>query len=340
MSPHSLAGLGWSARFARQLTGDETPARISAIHRDRIEALSPQGPVTLRCADTGLLAVGDWVVHDGARVTRCLDRATAVHRRAAGQPARDQLIAANVDTLAIVTSCNADFNAARLERYLAVALAAGALPLVVLTKADLVADAESWRRQAERLSPLLTALAVDATDPEDVARLAPWCRDGQTLALVGSSGVGKTTLQNALTGDAAATQGIREDDAKGRHTTTARALRPTRFGGWLIDTPGMRELGLAGAAEGIDTLFEDVADLAARCRFADCRHEAEPGCAVQAALAEGRLDPGRLARWEKLKREDRHNSESLHQAHDRQRRTDRLYDQGRARSAAKRRGWD
>jgi ribosome biogenesis GTPase len=336
----TLAGLGWSARFARQLGANEHPARVSAVHRDRIQALGPAGALTLRCPDTGLIAVGDWVVQDGTRVLRVLDRASLLHRRAAGIAARDQLIAANVDTLGIVSSCNADFNPARLERFLALALASGALPLVVLTKADLAADAETFRRQAERLSPLLTALTLDATDSAEAARLAPWCRDGQTLALVGSSGVGKTTLQNALTGHAAPTQGIREDDAKGRHTTTARALRATRFGGWLIDTPGMRELGLAGAEDGIDTVFQDVADLAATCRFADCRHRDEPGCAVQAAIAAGTLDPSRLARWEKLRREDRHNAEALHEAHARERHTDRLYDQGRARSAAKRRGWD
>ncbi len=336
----TLADLGWSVDFARQVTPDETPARVCAIHRDRIEALAPSGLLTLRCRDTGLLTVGDWVVHDGASVTRVLERLSLLHRRAAGIAARDQLLAANVETLGIVTSCNADFNTARLERYLALALASGALPLVILTKADLVPDPEAFRRKAERLSPLVTALTLDATDPEDAARLAPWCRAGQTLALLGSSGVGKTTLQNALTGTDEATKGIREDDAKGRHTTAARAMRATLYGGWLIDTPGMRELALAGAEAGIDAVFDDVADLAARCRFSDCRHAAEPGCAVQAAIAAGTLDPARLARWEKLKREDRHNRESLHEAHVRERRTDRSYAGDRARIAQKRRGWE
>ncbi len=339
LSDPDLASLGWPDRLAGHLAPGETPARVLAIHRDRVEALSPAGPVTLLCADTGQVAVGDWVAQDGTQLRHVLPRASLIHRRAAGSPARDQLIAANVDTLGIVTSCNADFNPARLERYLALALAAGTLPLVILTKADMADDADRYRRAAERLSPLVVALALDATDPDEVARLAPWCRNGQTLALVGSSGVGKTTLQNALTGVVAATAGIREDDAKGRHTTTARALRRTVHGGWLIDTPGMRELALTGAGEGIDEVFADIADLAARCRFGDCRHETEPGCAVQAAIAEGRLEADRLARWAKLRREDQRNSATLQEARTRMRRIQQLHHQGRARSAFKRRGW-
>ena len=176
----------------------------------------------------------------------------------AGETGGHQLIAANVDTLAIVTSCNDDFNPARLERYLAMCSAGGALPLVVLTKADLTPDADGFRRRAEHLSPLVSAVTLNACDTDDVARLHPWCTAGQTMALVGSSGVGKTTLQNALTGTAQLTQSIREADAKGRHTTTARSLRRTLAGGWLIDTPGMRELRLSQAREGIDAVFAEL----------------------------------------------------------------------------------
>lgn len=290
------------------------------MHRDRLSALSPEGPLALLPAiATGNYAVGDFVLHDGTRALQRLAPGTEIARKAAGTGTGRQKIAANVDTLGIVTSCNADFNESRLERYLALAEAAGCLPLVVLTKADLVDDPRAWARRAERLSPLVTALTVDARDADAAARLAAWAGPGQTLALTGSSGTGKTTLLNTLTGAAEATQGIREDDAKGRHTTTQRALRRATAGGWIVDTPGMRELALAEAAEGIDTVFADLAELEAGCRFSDCRHETEPGCAVRAALADGTIDAERLARWEKLRREDRRNSETLAEAHERDR---------------------
>lgn len=340
MTEHTLAGLGWSAHFARQIADGETPARISAVHRDRLEALAPEGQLSLAShEETGRFAVGDWVVRDGLMITRRLEPMTSIGRRAAGEEAKGQIIAANVDTLGIVTSCNADFNPARLERYLAICSAGGALPLIILTKADLSDASEGYRQKAQRLSPLVTAIAINACDPEDLARLEPWCRSGQTLALVGSSGVGKTTIQNGLTGISDVTQGIREDDAKGRHTTTSRALRPTLAGGWLIDTPGMRELRLTDAADGIEQVFSDLAELASQCRFSDCQHETEPDCAIRGAIEEGTLDPARLARWQKLLREDQYNTEAVHEAHARYRRFSKMAKAGRERSEFKRRGW-
>lgn len=337
MTTFTLAGLGWSDHFARQVPPDATPARVAEVQRAHLVLLSPDGPLTLRAAGpTGGFAVGDWVLHDGARVTRRLSPRGEIVRRVAGTTSDRQLIAANVDTLGLVTSCNADFNVARLERYLAIAMAADCLPLVILTKADLCADPGPYLRQAQRLSPLVTAIALNAMDPGDCDRLAPWAGPGQTLALVGSSGVGKTTLRNALTGERALTQGIREDDAKGRHTTTFRALVPTLAGGCLIDTPGMRELRLTEAAEGIGAAFADISDLARGCRFTDCAHETEPGCAVRAAIDDGRLDPARLHRFRKLEREDRHQTEALHQRHARFRAWAKATAHGRARSAAKR----
>lgn len=314
----TLTDLGWSDHFARQRTPDEaalTPARIAEVHRDRLNVFTPEGPqVLIPTESAGAYAVGDWVLCDGDRAIRRLTPLSNLARRAAGHTAAMQRIAANVDTLAIVTSCNADFNIARLERYVALADSAGCLPLIVLTKADMEANPSDYLRRAERLSPLVIAIALNATDIEDARRLTPWCQTGQTLALVGSSGVGKTTLRNALTdGQGAATQGIREDDARGRHTTTTRSLVRTRAGGWLIDTPGMRELQLAGSEDGIDAVFDDIEALAQTCRFRDCAHESEPGCAVTAAVAAGQLDPDRMARWDKLKREDRHNSQTLSQ---------------------------
>jgi ribosome biogenesis GTPase len=339
----TLADLGWSDHFAKQLT-DETegePARVTAVNRSSLDVLALSGPQHLAIRDSaGDYAVGDWVLSDGISACRRLDRTTEIARGAAGEVAARQLIAANVDTLAIVTSCNADFNPARLERYLAMAASAGCLPLIVLTKSDQTEDPQSYCKRASALSPLVTAMAIDARDPEDVLRLNPWCGPGQTLALVGSSGVGKTTIQNALTGLNEVTQDIREDDAKGRHTTTARALRRTLAGGWLIDTPGMRELRLSDAAEGIGLVFADIEELATQCRFTDCRHDTEPGCAIQTAIAEGSLDADRLRRWQKLLREDRFNSETVAQMHVRSRAFNKLSKAGKARGNLKRGMWD
>jgi len=322
----TLAGLGWAADFLRQLALDEigstTPCRISAVHRDRLDALSAAGPLSLTLppghSTTGI-AVGDWGLAEGPRLLRVLDRRTSLARRAAGSGAGRQLIAANVDTLFVVSSCNADFNPARLERYLALALSAGVQPVIVLTKADLAGDPELWRARAEAVNRRAPALVLDALAPDVGAALADWCRPGQTVALAGSSGVGKTTLANALVGAAHATAAIREDDAKGRHTTTARHLLPMTGGGWLIDTPGMRELRLADAEEGIAAVFDDLDALARSCRFGNCTHQAEPGCAIHAAVTAGDLDAERVLRWEKLRREDRYNSETLAEAHSRQR---------------------
>ena len=316
MTSFDLADLGWSSYFARQdIPDDAHPLRITAVHRDRLEAISTQGATWLLTPDeTGLYAPGDWVLADQGRVTRRLERQSLLKRGSAADEARPQLLAANVGTLGIVSSCNADFNLARLERYLVLATDAGCLPLIILTKADQTDDPDNYVREAERLSPLVTAIAIDATDPLEVARLEAWCRSGETLALLGSSGVGKTTLRNALTGESAATQGIREDDAKGRHTTTSRALVRTRSGGWLLDTPGMRSLSLTDVSDGIETVFNDIEALAATCRFSDCQHDTEPGCAVSDALKDGTLEPTRVKRWRKLKSEERRNSETLAEA--------------------------
>lgn len=339
----TLSDLGWSDHFAQQLTDEAVgePARVTAVNRGSVDALSLAGPVHLAIPDSaGDYAVGDWVLSNGISAVRRLERTTEISRRAAGEVSSRQLIAANVDTLAIVTSCNADFNPARLERYLAMTAMAGCLPLIVLTKSDQSTDPQDYCKRAMALSPAVTALAIDARDPDEVARLTAWCGPGQTLALVGSSGVGKTTIQNALTGIHDVTQDIREDDAKGRHTTTARALRPTLAGGWLIDTPGMRELRLTDAAEGIGAVFADFEDHAARCKFTDCQHESEPGCAIQSAIAEGMLDADRLRRWQKLLREDRHNTETAAQLHARSRAFNKLSKAGKARGNLKRGLWD
>jgi ribosome biogenesis GTPase len=323
---NTLQGLGWSSFFERQITGDEPgslPHRITAIHRDRVSALNEQGEATLitpQGMTTADLAVGDWVLADADNlIRRILDRQTVLRRRAAGTDAQSQLIAANVDTLLITSSCNADFNVARLERYIALANEAGCLPVIVLTKRDLADDPASYLRQAESLAPMQIAIAIDARDPADLTQISGWIGTGRTAALVGSSGVGKTTILNGLTHASHETQAIRDGDAHGRHTTTARELFALADGGWIIDTPGMRALRLHDADQGIEQLFSDIADLAQTCRFSDCSHETEPGCAVQDAIEKGKLDPERLLRWQKLKAEDIRNSQTLAQTRSRDR---------------------
>lgn len=341
-TPLSLADLGWDDHFADQITDetrDLTPLRLTEVQRDLLLALGQAGAVSLLPKDLAkTYAVGDWVLSDGTHAVQRLAPKTDLSRKASGHVLEKQRIAANLDTIAIVTSCNADFNLARVERYLAMILASGARALVLITKADLVDDPLPYLEQAQALSPLVTAVALDATDMASADVLAQWCRDGQTLALVGSSGVGKTTLRNRLTEDQAATQDIREDDARGRHTTTHRSMVRTRLGGWLVDTPGMRELALADASDGILALFRDIEELATQCKFSDCAHESEPGCAVKAALESGELDEARLERWEKLREEDAHNSETLVQTKARARELEKTYRQGRQQGRFKRRG--
>ena len=312
----TITDLGWSSFFGDQIDADETHLsrlRIATVHRSRVTAESEDGVVKINLpahSKTTDFAVGDWVLADPVSdmFIRRLDRHTLLDRHTEGAKI-PQLIAANIDTLFIVTSCNDDFNLARLERYLALANEAGTNPVIVLTKADQVDDAKPFQERAAALQRGLEVVLLNAKSDTAIAKLAPWCGSGQTVALVGSSGVGKSTLLNTLAGkEVGETGGIREDDAKGRHTTTSRSLHPIKDGGLVIDTPGMRTLHISNVSTGLDVLFAEITELTPNCRFRDCSHINEPKCAVQAAIKDGSLDPARVERWRKLTEENRDNT--------------------------------
>lgn len=318
----TLRKLGWKPFFQQQLSLDElndcVPVRVMAVHRSQLEVSGEDGDEPILVS--GALfedaverpTVGDWLLLErvGRKPVRRLERSSLFRRMAPGAK-QAQLIAANIDNVLIVSSCNHDFNLSRVERYLALVREAGCRACLVLTKADLSDDLEQYAEALRRYRDLPLVL-VNALDSESVETLRDYCRSGETLALLGSSGVGKSTLLNTLAGtELAATGGIREDDSKGRHTTRHRALYQIPGAGLLLDSPGMRELGLADVGEGLASTFADIGELAEHCRFADCAHETEPGCAVRTAVAAGKLDKRRVHNWRKLEREVARNNRTL-----------------------------
>lgn len=314
----SLYQLGWKPFFQHQLSlqdlENSIPARIFDVERSSIYLLTADGARSIAITKSlPGLAVGDWVLIDSEnRFIRLLDRMSLFSRKASGERVYRQLISANVDTVLIVSSLNHDFNLNRIERYLALAHEAGVEPIVLLTKADLCESAETFVASVQALDNMLAVFAVNAHDPSSLQALSLWLSPGHTLAFLGSSGVGKSTLVNTLLGDQVQeTHLIRETDSRGRHTTTSRSLHLTSSGVLLLDTPGMRELQLVDCKQGVDETFADISALAMQCKFSDCQHQSEPGCAVLSAIQSGNLDKRRLVNYHKLMKEQAFNTATL-----------------------------
>jgi ribosome biogenesis GTPase len=316
--PIAINELGWKTYFQQQLTLEEYDGiifgRVIAHHRSGYIVCTEQQEFHLEHhISYPAMTVGDWLLLDEQQgLVRLLERNSLFSRKAPGSKIEEQYIAANVDTVFIVCSLNFDFNLSRIERYLTLVNEAKAEAVIVLTKADLCDDVEDKRQQVQSLDPFLMIETVNSLDVESLQGLQSWCGTGQTVAFMGSSGVGKSTLVNTLMQtQTQTTGGIREDDSKGRHTTTSRSMHKMPKGGLLLDTPGMREIQLTASEEGLAETFSDVEALINQCRFSDCQHTNEPGCAVRKALEAGDLDERRMENYFKLQREQARNSASL-----------------------------
>ena len=312
-----LQDLGWDAFFADAFAPHEAneliPARVAARHHGPCELLTARGRLggvpAGKLTDDELPAVGDWVAArplDGERkavIEAVLPRRTAFTRKEAWRRTVEQVVAANVDAILLTTAFAADLNPRRIERYLTATWDSGADPVLVVNKLDEAADPQAALADVEAVALGVPVLAVSAHTGDGLDALAPYLGRGRTVALLGSSGVGKTTLVNRLLGGGRQATRATSAGGRGRHTTTRRDLFLLPGGGILLDTPGMRELQLWADEEALDSTFPEVSELAAGCRFADCSHGGEPGCAVGAALADGSLTAERYDAWRKLQRE-------------------------------------
>ncbi|TYP71300.1 ribosome small subunit-dependent GTPase A [Paenibacillus methanolicus] len=338
----TLKTYGWSAHWQHQIESFPreaglVPARVIAqyshqyriIAEDGERSAEVSGKFQYDAASRGdFPAVGDWVLvqplagEARAIIHAVLPRRSAMMRKAAGPSVHEQIIGANIDTLFVVCALNDDFNLRKIERYLIAAWDSGASPVVLLTKADLCDEVEARIAAVEASAPGVPVHAVSALQGQGIEQLVGYLTPGGTIAVTGSSGVGKSTLLNSLAGgDRMRVQGIRESDARGRHTTTHRELFPIPGGAVMMDTPGMRELALWEAEDGLQEAFADIEALAADCRFRDCRHEGESGCAVRQAADEGALDAKRLASYRKTSRELAHLARKENSASKRQQKT-------------------
>ena len=292
------------------------PARVTAVHKERYEIFCEYGTTHARLKTkeyyvntqdfptTGDFVMINYIPNGDSQIIATLPRRTFFSRREPGPIPRDQAVAANFDYVFIMQSLNMDFNPKRLERYLTLAWQSGAIPVILLTKADLVEDYWDYLSQVERVAAGVSTHVVSAHTGYGLERLNAYLQPGKTVVFLGSSGVGKSSLVNALAGEEIMTvNGIREDDSKGRHTTTHRQLIRLNSGVMIIDTPGMRELGMWDVSEGIREAFADVERFLGKCRFSDCKHETDPGCAIKAAILTGELDASRWESYRKLKEE-------------------------------------
>lgn len=320
-----LRAIGWPGGAREPAAPDGRIARVIVQHRDGYEVA--EGPDDSRRVQSPAIwqrprtnpetraCVGDWVRLDpgGREIVELLPRRSLLKRGGAGEHYRQQLIAANIDAALVVCGLDNDFNPRRIERYLVLIQGGGIAPVVVLTKSDLCPNPDAALEQLSELRASgVPVCRVNAKDPDSLTVLHPWLGPGQTVVLVGSSGAGKSTLSNSLLGtEKMKTSAVRTDDSRGRHTTTRRVLMPLPQGGCLIDTPGMRELKLTGEEKTDVAVFDDIQALAEQCRFRDCQHQLEPGCALRAAVAADTLDEARLSHYLKLAAERDQSGQQL-----------------------------
>ena len=314
-----LKKLGWNAFFEehfKDYVGLYEPARVSTVYKNGYNIYTIDGEVRARISGNlhqkgDFPAVGDWVaiLKDKigfATIHAILPRKSKFSRKEVGNVTEEQVIVTNIDTIFIVTSLNRDFNLRRIERYLAITKENETTPVVILSKSDLCKDVDEKINEVVEIAPGINVVAISAIENEGIDQLSPYLKDGKTVALLGSSGVGKSTLINAFEGYKRQNIGkIREKDSRGRHVTTERELIMLKKGGLIIDNPGMRELQLWDAGEGMLDLFSDIIEFETQCKFSDCLHETEPGCAVKRAISDGTLSKKRLESYRKLQREIR-----------------------------------